>query len=139
VFAYQKSLLNEHLLCEKFSNLRVIWLVACRKITDYRFINKLLKLEKIYLCYIPKLVIFPRFEALKNVEYISLVGTNNLQNIDNILIHDNLSELKISDITKIPVLEFHKFKKLKHLKMLNAIFMRVKAAREFDELVAKNR
>lgn len=137
-----RVLINENLLHEKFPNIETISLIDCRKVTDFGFLNRLSKLKDITFGHLSKLENFPLFDRSNKIEKITLFGNKHLKDIDNLLMCENLAELRVSSETLLLEAEaFEKLEKLKKLKFCQVIYYcrnSEKFDEKFDEIALKN-
>ena len=137
-----RVLINENLLHKKFPNIETISLIDCRKVTDFSFLNKLSNLKNITFGHLSKLESFPLFDRSNKIETIHFFGNNHLKNIDNLLMCENLAELRVSTETLLLEAEaFEKLEKLKKLKFCQVIYYcrnSEKYDEKFDEIALKN-
>lgn len=105
--------------CNKFTNLKVLYMNNCDKIDDLSSINKLINLEKLRLkSYGGESISSLDFDnSITNINTLDLISCNNLMDINTIKNIDKLENLNLSNCGKIEKIEC--LSELRYIRTLN--------------------
>lgn len=116
------TLKNEHLLVERFPNLKKFHLHGESRRQDHSFICNLPNVENITINYNGYLTTFPKMKSPEKVKSICMLECPNFSDIDSLLVFENLETLCLTTYNKSLQLPVEDFPKLKQLKKLKTVY-----------------
>lgn len=122
-----RTLKNEHLLADKFPNIKKFDLHGDSQRQDFSFIENLQNIEDITINYNKHLTKFPQLKNPTKVKRICMLECPNFSDIENLLPFENLEILYLTSHNKslqFPTEDFHKLKQLKKLRKVYTVWGR---------------